>query len=1737
MRILFTSFCFLFLLFVQLEAQFPAACDQDKSCLGNALTFTVSAGKGAHYVDIDTSAFIRNLDTAFTFEAWINPKQQAGKRVFVAGVWGPNKDANDQWVVYIEDNSIYFVLNADGAFKGDLDNTVAKIDVPTLYSGWQHLAVTWNKAGARIFINGNGSQPFTNPQYPITNLHKIDSRTLSMQLGSCNGLYDDSVRFRTFKGEMDEIRLWNRVVSDKDIDCQRLLSMAGNEAGMVLYYRCNEGNAVQNLCDATGKNIVGRMRSGAQCTPSSRSIPAIHVATPSDINANIFCTGDTTFNFSILDTSLCGSTANLRIEGRDAGLFTVTPSSLTFKPNETKQATVRMRASVVGSILCTLVVDNSNRCGKQVRVPITINRTTEFSYSTGRVLLDTLWVGCTTKTTSEKTIKICNTSKRPLQISTATFKDTNFYWRPDVGMVTLPTTIKPGDCYTIVVGMKAADTTKNRIDTLKIISDDKCPGSGTIPVQGQTQDVLMILNQGATAKVDSMNFGSVCPGDISDVRLYQYRNFTNEPIKIDTITITPSNFFGRRNAFPIQLLPKTAYQETYIRFRPDKPGPFTGEAVFKTTFRGCDIVKKIKLRGTGISVDVDFLDNKIDFGNVVIGSTKNGTITIKNNGTSPRNVSLYLKVGDAYSIISAKGVGLAPGGTAVITVMFRPREQKTYPDTLCIFDTQCYGTQCIPITGNGVYDELSFAPPLIEIKNAVGCDCKTDSIAVKNITSSPVTISNLVFNDPSGKMTLLTSLSGYVMQPNSTVYCLVKYCPNDLKDDRADQAILDINLSNTRKYQVLVRATSLVPRLYVTPLTTFGVVEVGWQKTIPVLVENSSPLPINISNVTLPLGYNLISTVPALPATLGPRDSLWLNIELKPTAAQVYAGDFTVTTDKPCQVDWKGRLTGTGVIIKLEAPISLINYGLIKHCECSNREIPLANYSSYIPLNIDSVWIDAGTPAVASARPAVFSWKSKQNGGSSGPYQIKPETTDTLVVTFCPNIPSIAANVLSNAVLHIKAKTTAWKDEFKVSLSGRRELNMVPSNINVQFPATRVDTSSAAIAVSLDIPADPFANPSGDTVIISGVQFVPDLGIFTATRTPGGAAPPWLVTRGGKLTLNVVFTPRSPKTYVAKMNILTDKPCKSIDTSITVRGNGFAPAFGMQMAFDTAKINRDTIIVNTCDDFEVPIYSTRDVPQRIIDMYFRLNFDSTALKILSITSPYSSKVSIKADTAGVGRGAVLEALNMKMGEVARVKFRVISGKPTTFPISIEEVFFDSDSLVFFKIVAAGDKGTVIVTQPLIKATSVAFDTVGVQACQDKQITVYNPGLISVRFDSLALPPGYSIISSVPPIPVDLKPNDSVLVNIRFCPTNEQSYDSTIRVISNVPCRFEDTAKVQGFGYCSRIAMSQTTAYDTVNLKNCADRIIKIWNPDKIDMRFDTLLLPKGFSIVSASKPIPTTLVKGDTLELTVRYCPYIEETNDTTIMAVSNFPCLISTNGKLTSVGFAPPFPMNISFAPSDTMRGAIADTIVQKVRVDKDIPQSPLDVKFFFEYNRRALQFLGFEGKYGVSQVKQEQNGIEVLMEDCQNIKAGEIASMRFVAAVPDSAVSHIGLLPMKFTSDSVFWVKPVVTGDAGSAIISPKCNVTTLNYVGGANKLSVSNIKDNSLKIDVGFFEDGNAKCFITNLKGEVIVEIFDGNSVVKAGNYSATISANEFPAGAYLCVLQNNRFSQIQKFVIVK
>src|SRR5581483_8089533 len=743
-------------------------------------------------------------------------------------------------------------------------------------------------------------------------------------------------------------------------------------------------------------------------------------------NVTLTCTEDTDFTFSLLDTSLCGDQVELSLYGPDADLFSLSKNALSLTQGVPQSFSVHLHTDLIGAIDAGISVSNANSCGDPLNIPLTVERVTQLKYSLDRLALDTVYVGCISTTFSTRTLTICNPGPGTVTLKNSSLDSNHFTWSSPG--LTLPKALAAGDCVTLTVRMDAIDSSHTFLDTLRVASDELCPGSGVIPISGRVQDVLGILKTDGRTRLDSMNFGEVCPGFISGTVSFEYRDLAGDTLYVDSIVYSPLNFFGAGFQLPFRLLPKTANQPTYARFKPDKPGPFTGTLTVAANYHGCEIVKHVALSGKGYSVDVDFLTPQVNFGNVTIGKTAVQTANIVDSGADPRTVDAYLHMGDVFTIVAGRTDALASGQTVPITVQFRPRQPITYYDTLSIFDEGCYEVKSIPVQGTGIFQAFSFNPPFLELDNVVGCSSASRTIAVQNISGGGLTIASCVLTDATGKFSVSNLMPPGPFADQASYTFQVTYTPNDVNTDRADEAYIDITLSDGEVYHILLRATSLAPRLYVTPLTTYGVVEVGWQRTDSVLLQNASNVYEKVTSVTLPYGFKLVSSNPTLPVTLAPRDSIWLLVEFQPTGDSVYDANFTVAVDSPCVNTYAGELTGTGHAVKLDVPISFMNYGLVRPCDCATREIPLANYSNLISITLDSIWIDGQgvTPLV----PSTFHWTLKSSGTQNLPIVLAPQSFDTLEITFCPNIPATKANLVKNDTLHIEAHTPGWNSAF-----------------------------------------------------------------------------------------------------------------------------------------------------------------------------------------------------------------------------------------------------------------------------------------------------------------------------------------------------------------------------------------------------------------------------------------------------------------------------------------------------------------------------------------------------------------------------------------------------------------------------------------------------------------------------------------------------------------------------------
>lgn len=219
----------------------------------NSLNFT-----GSSYVSFVSDNNLQ-LDSTLTIEAWIR-----------ASSWGVSNFSGSivckhSWSLGGEQG---FVLRAGGS--GQLSFTIAGIDTsstPTSWinatspigamtlNTWYHVAGSYDGDTLRVFINGNqvGATPFTGSivapfAYPVA-------------IGRLSDQGQAPSRF--WLGNIDEVRIWNRALSQSEILAHKNTHLDTSivQNGLVGYYRFNEGTGT-TINDLSGSGNNGSL-SGA----------------------------------------------------------------------------------------------------------------------------------------------------------------------------------------------------------------------------------------------------------------------------------------------------------------------------------------------------------------------------------------------------------------------------------------------------------------------------------------------------------------------------------------------------------------------------------------------------------------------------------------------------------------------------------------------------------------------------------------------------------------------------------------------------------------------------------------------------------------------------------------------------------------------------------------------------------------------------------------------------------------------------------------------------------------------------------------------------------------------------------------------------------------------------------------------------------------------------------------------------------------------------------------------------------------------------------------------------------------------------------------------------------------------------------------------------------------------------------------------------------------------------------
>lgn len=196
---------------------------------GNCLDFDGTGNR----VEIDNSGNL-DIENAITLEAWVNPQTFKTTSPFISGILTKWQPVGEGYLLRmgnpdIANNQLQFVLRAGGNLQSANSTTLLNANT------WYHVAATYDGANMRIYVNGEleDTQPLAG---------NIIVSTANLEIAR-----DYADNDRTFDGQIDEVRIWDRALNEAEIRNSMCGQLQGSENGLAGYWGLNEG--VDNTCD------------------------------------------------------------------------------------------------------------------------------------------------------------------------------------------------------------------------------------------------------------------------------------------------------------------------------------------------------------------------------------------------------------------------------------------------------------------------------------------------------------------------------------------------------------------------------------------------------------------------------------------------------------------------------------------------------------------------------------------------------------------------------------------------------------------------------------------------------------------------------------------------------------------------------------------------------------------------------------------------------------------------------------------------------------------------------------------------------------------------------------------------------------------------------------------------------------------------------------------------------------------------------------------------------------------------------------------------------------------------------------------------------------------------------------------------------------------------------------------------------------------------------------------------
>ncbi|MDX2189002.1 MAG: LamG-like jellyroll fold domain-containing protein, partial [Bacteroidota bacterium] len=194
-------------------------------------------------INVGPSASLNNLATSqFTFESWINIPNSATAQSIIRKTGDYN--------FFIFNQKLYIEIWPNGIGNATWRQYIGTQNI-TL-GVWNHVAVSYNNNVAEFYINGVKETISTFSPGSNGNVENL-------------GIGYSSIYSNFILGQLDEVKIWNKALSQGDIQTNRFKNLSNTVPGLVLYYDFNLGipsgnnSSFTSLIDKSGNGNTGNL--------------------------------------------------------------------------------------------------------------------------------------------------------------------------------------------------------------------------------------------------------------------------------------------------------------------------------------------------------------------------------------------------------------------------------------------------------------------------------------------------------------------------------------------------------------------------------------------------------------------------------------------------------------------------------------------------------------------------------------------------------------------------------------------------------------------------------------------------------------------------------------------------------------------------------------------------------------------------------------------------------------------------------------------------------------------------------------------------------------------------------------------------------------------------------------------------------------------------------------------------------------------------------------------------------------------------------------------------------------------------------------------------------------------------------------------------------------------------------------------------------------------------------------